>query len=446
MYRQKSFRAVFKCIFSMSLVFALVFSSAVVPRVYAADSLEDLQRQYEELEKKIKENSTKLEDIQSDMNSQHKTIDLLDNQISDINTQIQLINDRIAVIQKDINSINSKIKEIDDEIASIKAQIKAANESMKKLEAEKEKTINQLLERMRASYMAGSMSEIEILFSSSDFSTFFTRTELLKRLSEHDNKLVKRLEKEVKEIKELTDKLEGSKTELDHKKTELDVEKQVLVKKQADVQKDKDALVQKQNSVSSKVERTNDLLKQLDKSSKEYKRLIRKYAQEEAEIDAKIDEFIRNNGSSTDDGMPSGSENRMIWPVPYSNCYISAGYGYYSPFGYNQMHYGVDICVSGGSQGKNIVAAKSGTVQTSSWHSSYGNYILIDHGGGLFTLYAHCNTLLVGVGAKVKQGQVIAKIGKTGRVTGPHLHFEVRINDGGNVKRVNPLTYVSMPR
>mgnify|MGYP000979826155 CR=1 FL=1 len=403
MYRQRNFRKALRFFLSFFLVFAMVFSSAVVPRVYAADSLEDLQKQYDELEKKIKENSKKLEDIQSDMNSQNETIDLLDSQINDIEEQIELLNERIAVIQRDIDALNAKIKEIDNEIASLNAQIKAAKEKMAKLEAEKEATINQLLERMRASYMAGSMSEIEILFSSGDFSTFFTRAELIKRLSEHDNALVSKLEKEVAEIQELTDKLEDSKAELDKKKTELNVEKQALETKQKDVRSDKDILVQKQESVSSKVEQANRLLEQLDKSSEAYKKLIQKYAREEAEIDAKIDEIIRNRGSSTDD-QPTGTENKMIWPVPYSNSYISAGYGYYSPFGYSQMHYGIDICVSGGSEGKNIVAAKSGTVTTSSWHSSYGNYILIDHGGGLFTLYAHCSALLVGVGAKVNQG------------------------------------------
>ncbi len=445
MCRQKNFKRTLRSILSLSLVFVFIFSTAMVPRVFAADSLNDLQDRYDALEKKIAENTKKLENIQSDMNSQYATIDILDSQIEDVEAQIELLNERLSVINSDIATLNNKIEEINNEIAEIDAQIEDANNRKAEVEAKKEETINLLLQRMRAYYMSGSVSEIEILFSSSDFSSFFTRAELLKRLSEHDNQLVKDLQNEVKEIETLTAQLEDSKSELDKRKTELDVEKQALLVKQADAQSSKDILLEKQESVQAKVDKANNLLAKLDSSSEEYKNLIAKYSKEEAEIDAKIDDIIRKKGSTTNGGGSSGSEGKMLWPVPYSNCYISAGYGYYSPFGYSQMHNGIDICVSGGSLGKNIIAAKSGTVTTAAWHSSYGNYILIDHGNGIFTLYAHCQTLLVSAGDTVERGQTIAKIGATGRVTGPHLHFEVRVNNGSTVNRVNPLNYVTKP-
>ena len=133
----------------------------------------------------------------------------------------------------------------------------------------------------------------------------------------------------------------------------------------------------------------------------------------------------------------------LIWPLPYKNCYISAYYGQYPSGG---EHHGLDICVRGGTEGKNVVASADGTVISYGFnHWSMGNYIIIDHGYGLFTAYYHLQKLYVEKGDRVKQGQVIGLAGHTGNTTGPHLHFEVRISRGGVITRVNPLKFVKMP-
>lgn len=429
---------------SLCIVFVLIATSAVVPRVFATESLEDLQHQYEELEDKIKNSADKLGDIKSDMSKQNETINVLNSQIKDVQSQIDLLNKRISMIEREIKALNSKKQEIDDQINLINSQIEQATLEKEQTQQEIDSTISLLLERMRASYLAGSMSELEILFSAGDFSTFFTRSELLKRVSEHDKGLLDDLEKDMKEIEKLAEKLEESRAELDDKKTELDSEKKALVDKQNDAQSSKSKLAQKQSTVESNAQKANSLFLELDRDSKAFRDLLEKYEREQRELDEKIDELIRQ-GSSTGDESQHEDSGKMIWPMPYPNTYISAGYGYYSPFGVSKFHYAIDICVSGGTTGKNIVAVRSGNVHYSGWHSSYGNYIIIDHGDGIHTLYAHCQSRLVGYGETVSQGQVIAKAGATGNVTGPHLHFEVRINDGGTVKRVNPLNYVSKP-
>ena len=139
-----------------------------------------------------------------------------------------------------------------------------------------------------------------------------------------------------------------------------------------------------------------------------------------------------NPNAYTGDGISTG---KFMWPLPYTRNITS-------PFGRRgrSTHSGIDIC-SAGVYGQSIVAADGGVVvktNTSGWGMSYGSYVLIDHGGGYQTMYAHCSSVLVKPGQKVTKGQVIAKVGNTGRSTGAHLHFEIRING----KATNPLAFV----
>lgn len=141
---------------------------------------------------------------------------------------------------------------------------------------------------------------------------------------------------------------------------------------------------------------------------------------------------VNKSVSAAGDGITTG---KFIWPVP--SCRMIS-----SPFGYRYggFHKGIDIS-GNGVYGKDIIAADGGTVaevNTSGWGAGYGKYVIIDHGGGFRTLYAHCSSVLVSAGQKVSQGQLIAKIGESGDASGPHLHFEVQVNG----QPVNPTSYL----
>ncbi|MCL2508259.1 MAG: peptidoglycan DD-metalloendopeptidase family protein [Oscillospiraceae bacterium] len=139
----------------------------------------------------------------------------------------------------------------------------------------------------------------------------------------------------------------------------------------------------------------------------------------------------------------SATSTDLIWPMPYKNCYISAYYGEYPSGG---AHRGIDICVRGGTEGKNVVAAGNGRViQRGYNHWSMGNYIILDHGYGLFTAYYHLQVLYVDLNDVVSQGKVIGLAGNTGNSTGPHLHFEVRVSKGGSITYTDPFKWVKMP-
>ncbi|MCR5485456.1 MAG: peptidoglycan DD-metalloendopeptidase family protein [Clostridiales bacterium] len=139
----------------------------------------------------------------------------------------------------------------------------------------------------------------------------------------------------------------------------------------------------------------------------------------------------------------TAESTNLIWPMPYNNCYISAYYGQYPHGG---EHHGIDICVHGGTYGKKVVAAQSGRVIRMGYnHWSMGNYVILDHGCGVFTAYYHMSVLYVDQNDTVAQGQTIGLAGATGNTTGPHLHFEVRVNRNGTIVRMNPLNWVKMP-
>ena len=141
--------------------------------------------------------------------------------------------------------------------------------------------------------------------------------------------------------------------------------------------------------------------------------------------------------SNNDNTSNSGSQTGFTWPVPASHKITSYfGYRGQPTSGASTYHQGIDI---GASTGTGIVAANSGTVVTAAYSTSAGNYIMISHGNGIYTVYMHCSQLLVSKGQSVSKGEKIALVGSTGISTGPHLHFGVSVNG----TYVDPLNYVN---
>ncbi len=172
--------------------------------------------------------------------------------------------------------------------------------------------------------------------------------------------------------------------------------------------------------------------------SKDLKAQEEKIRQLEAEIKRKEEEARKaaEAAGKTYNTVSLGNIN-FIWPCPSSSRITSYFGGRESPTeGASSNHQGIDI---GASTGSSILAAAAGTVVVSTYSYSAGNYIMLSHGGGVYTVYMHCSQLLVSEGETVSQGQTIAKVGSTGYSTGPHLHFGVR--SGGQY--LNPLAYVS---
>lgn len=335
-------------------------------------------------------------------------------------------------IQGQINSANAKKKAslsekhvIDQEVASLQANIDVinadiavsnakVNEKQAELDAaqlECDKQYESYCERARLLLEKGSVSYLEIIINSDSFADFLTRLALVKQIAEFDNNKLKELEAYAKEVEDIKKELEVENNRLKGLKANADSQMATLRTKQAQSQQIIDSL-------------TADI--------KAFEKALA--AQEAAEAAAR-EEIRRLTQGSTSVGAYSGG--KFKWPC--DSTYITSPYGTrtHPVTGKVRTHAGIDV---GAAHGTNIYAAADGVVLVAGWNTGgYGNYVVINHGSGITTLYAHCSALNVSAGQSVKKGQVIAKIGSTGLSTGPHLHFEVLVNGA----HTNPMAYMN---
>lgn len=414
---------------------ALVLVTGVFPTRVQAKSLDDLKKDYNELEKEIEANQKKLENIKNQQASNAEKMKLLSSQAETISSQLDVLNSQLSVLNADIADYDREISALDKKIADAQSKID-------KIDADISATQEKISERLRATYMAGSSSWIEILLESDSISSLLLRIQLLASVTENDNKLISKLEKQIEE-------LNAAKAELDKDKKALEEKRSLLVEKKSELDSKNKTLSSKQSAYNANYRQISALMTSLDKSSAEYQQELQRQYRKRAAFERQIDQLVSGGSQGGDNDYYDNGE--MIWPVPYKNSYISAGYGYYDPEGDGTytMHPAIDIVVRENgvnvSYGKNIIAAQSGKVLVRGYSDVGGNYITIDHGDGYRTYYGHCSKIIASAGQYVEKGEVIAYIGNTGYVTGPHVHFQVMQVKNGVVNRLNPLNFVTPP-
>lgn len=414
---------------------ALVLATGVFPTRVQAKSLDDLKKDYNELEKEIEANQKKLENIKNQQASNAEKMKLLSSQAEAISSQLDVLNSQLSVLNADIADYDREISALDKKIADAQSKID-------KIDADVAATQEKISERLRATYMAGSSSWIEILLESDSISSLLLRIQLLASVTENDNKLISKLEKQIEE-------LNAAKAELDKDKKALEEKRSLLVEKKSELDSKNKTLSSKQSAYNANYRQISALMTSLDKSSTEYQQELQRQYRKRAAFERQIDQLVSGGSQGGDNDYYDNGE--MLWPVPYKNSYISAGYGYYDPEGDGTytMHPAIDIVVRENgvnvSYGKNIIAAQSGKVLVRGYSDVGGNYITIDHGDGYRTYYGHCSKIIASTGQYVEKGEVIAYIGNTGYVTGPHVHFQVMQVKNGVVNRLNPLNFVTPP-
>ena len=363
------------------------------------NQLADLQDKQKDIAARQKALNDKIKNAKSEKAQLQAKANSLDEQISITRDQMELCQNRINVTQ---DYISAKHAEIDKKETDI-------NESMQLFR-----------DRVRAIYMTGRYSDkansLIMLLSSESVSDFLTRAMYLKRLNEHDRALMDVLEEELASLND-------EKAKLDETKKELEAEK-------AELTETRDSLQNSLIEARSSIQDINAMQSELEENYEELSGYLK-------EIQNEIADIYKNLTTSKEDYV--GGE--MMWPAPgYSK--ITCEYGW--RFNGTDFHTGIDISGSG-IHGAKVVAANTGTViftkqcPYNGYSYGYGTYAIVDHGGGITTLYAHMSSLAVNVGDVVVMGQQIGNVGNTGWSTGAHLHFEVR-KDG---KSVNPLPYVT---
>lgn len=351
--------------------------------------------------------------LKNNLSSTQQTIKDKEKELNGVKNDKKLTLSDIDSLDKQIGNTETEIAYLENDIKNLENSIVIAEENIKYSEQQYEKKDLLRQERLVAYYKCGSLSFWDTLLSAESLTDFFYRYRLLNSVIDYDNQLLTELKEDKEEIEEQKTKLESDKVICQEKKVEAEEKKVAL----SDV---KEVRV----TYLAKLEKTEDLLEEsIDELQKKADDLTK--------------ELQKLASSSTTSKYTGGT---MQWPLPgyYS---ITSQYGnrLHPVLKVYKMHTGVDIA-GAGCNGKNVVAAADGTVITAGWISGYGYTVVIDHGGGVVTLYAHSQKLLVKKGDKVKRGQNIMLVGSTGYATGPHLHFEVRVNG----KYVNPTAgYIS---
>ena len=321
------------------------------------------------------------------------------------------LGDQVNSLEQQINSKQSDIDELEASISEAQAKLETLEVELAAAE-EKVNTQNENLNaRLRNMYKNGSVGFIDVLMDSGSFSEFLNNLSLVEKVYTSDQDVLEELQKAYDEI-------DAKKKEIETLQAELSESKATMEEQKSSLEADKASVEKKKSEIAADSAETQ---RELDKL--------------EADAQA-LTSSIRNSGSSSSSSKYNGGI--MAWPVP--SCHtVSSGYGgrIHPTTGKYKFHGGLDIP---GSYGSAIVAANSGKViWAGNRGDSYGNYVIIDHGGGVSTLYGHSSKVLVSTGQRVSRGQRIANVGSTGRSTGPHCHFEVRINGS----RVNPTPYVN---
>ena len=454
-----------KKILCILLCFTLAFTAIAlaIPAIKAeAATKTELEDKIDELDKQIAANKKKLESLKKDSKKQKEYLETLETQIETVEQKGVSLQTQINAIDAEIDSLNKKLKQLGSEIVIIEEDIEKTKKSIKNTQKNIEESSEHLAERLRAAYMAGDESTLKILMGSDSLATFLTRLEMMKRQSESDKKTIEDFKTKVTKLKKDKAKLEEDKASLDGKKSELDLKREEKIEKKNVLTASQKEYKKTMKDLEKKYGEIETYISELDKSSKAYKDYIKNLEAERKKADEEIDKILKdyyatsnqqsttlasggNANPTTKPNSSNGGYNSnasWAWPLGNASCYISSHYGYRSAsISGNSFHGGTDI-TGGGISGKPVYATRAGKVISAvTSNSGYGIYVLIDHGDGYSSLYAHMSARYVNSGDSVSKGQMIGRVGSTGNSTGPHLHFEIRYYG----EKKNPMNFVKKP-
>ncbi len=345
----------------------------------------------------------------------------IQNKKQNIDSQLSQIERKKTETQKKLQQIetqkeqllsaeNQRSKEYEEllkEFEAVQQEIQSIEQTIQDTEAEYQRQRDLYAKRLKAMYQVSGISAMETLLNSTSLLNFFERLEYLVRISQKDTKLL--------------EELEAAKKDHELKKMEMELIRKELSDRAKQLQQNIEQLKTSRAAKESEIRRLNMTLEEYERQEDELIRIS-------AELARSIQALMSKNTT-----YASGA---MVWPSAASRT-ITSPYGMrlHPILRVYKLHTGIDI---GAGFGTSILAAQKGTVIVAGWQNGYGNTVIIDHGGGVATLYAHASKILVKVGDKVEAGSVIALVGSTGWSTGPHLHFEVIVNGA----TTNPLNYV----
>ncbi len=394
MMKKKTVRLI-SCVIAGVLVLAMLVSMLASGIMYAAaaDEGEDADSL-----------QSKLDSLEEEKSAVQERIAELTAQANDVQATRDALQQEIDLTKEEIATVEAYIERLQEQIDVKTTELEAAEVALEEKE-------EQFAQTVRTTYEQGEISYLEVLLNSSSFSDLLTRLEIVSAIMEDNQKTVDEYTAAKEDIEQKRDDLQDTQDEQKNYQESLNYKVDDLAASEAE-----------QAALQESLEAYKA------ESEAEYDRI----SSEMQDVSNQIAELSRQ--AAANGSVPMG-DGTLIWPTPSCTTTNSAyGYRVHPIYGTVKFHAGEDIPAGYGAE---ILAAASGTVVTAGWVSGYGNYTVIDHGGGLMTAYGHQSSFAVSVGDVVTQGQVIGYVGSTGNSTGPHLHFEVYVNGA----TVDPKSY-----
>jgi murein DD-endopeptidase MepM/ murein hydrolase activator NlpD len=369
-------------------VILMLFFVAVVTVPALANDLLDLKKQQDVVKSKI--------------SNLKKEVTKVENKQKDVLTEL-------AVIESELKKAHNELVETETKLRTTEQKLVATKKELTKAQEEVEQQQDTLNVRMRAMYKTGPVDYIEVLLASTDFSDFLTRLDMVKKIIDADKDLL---------------------MDFKDKKEEVEQKKLALEKQQIEIAQHKRAISTKKATIASRQGDRKRLLADLEVQKKEYERQEDKLEEDARRLANMIQQMQAKSKK------PYVGTGAFQWPLP-SSTRVTSEYGWrtHPIFKTKRFHEGIDI---GAPTGSSVVSANNGVVIYAGSYGGYGNTIIVDHGGGMSSMYAHLSKILVKNGAEVKKGDKIGLVGSTGWSTGPHLHFGVMKNG----QYTNPWNYL----
>ncbi|MDD3220776.1 MAG: peptidoglycan DD-metalloendopeptidase family protein [Lachnospiraceae bacterium] len=412
----------YKRLLALLMAFVMTFSFSMTALAVDESDKEEKEQQIEALEEEKEQQSQALDSMQTDKANTEAEIESLDAQL--------------AEVQAEIDTTNAELEKAEAALEQTKIDLEAAKEKEKK-------QYETLKVRIKVMYEKGDTGYLEILLAAEDITSLLNSTEYISKISDYDSNLLQSLQETRAQIEALEKQQEEELAQIQELKAQLESQEADL----SALLDEKSAYVL---SLNANIEYTAEYIAGLEQNIAEEQSAL---AEIEGEIRAAAaaaaaqqQASVSSGGGSYSGGTAdvSGAFNSQVsasgWVWPSDTGLLTDTFGYQDWRGGN--HNGIDI---GAGYGSPIYAAASGTVWIAGYSSSAGNWVVINHGGGVLTVYMHASALYVSSGQTVSAGQSIAAVGSTGNSTGPHLHFGVMVGSSGGYDGywVDPMGYVS---
>lgn len=348
----------------------------------------------------INELQNKQNSISNQIQKKNEELTGVENKISDTLQEIEKLTQEISEYEQEVEKLTKQTTQIANSVKELEGKLETSEEKY-----EKQRKLTE--ERLLVIYESGDVHYLDVLLNTKSISEFISTYFYLSEIVKNDTEVLQ---------------------DLDREKTKIELEKQVLTEQKEFLKTTRNNKEKTAIALSNTRIMQNNLKNKLTEEEKNLQSEIEKYEAELKQIQAEIVLLTTNElGEEYVGGI-------MSWPVPgYTRLTSEYGMRFHPILLVYKLHTGIDI---GAPEGANFIAASDGVVIKAEYNYSYGNMVIIDHGGGVTTLYAHGSEILVSVGQAVKRGEPVLKVGSTGYSTGPHAHFEVRI-DGEPVQPLN---------